>query len=189
MRWTACGERSRKPPGEPTLHGRGRDRGQALLPHRLDAVVPHRLVSKIGRRVGEDELVDALGRHRPEPHPDHAAHGQPAPVDSLDPERVQDRQHVAPKPLHRVGTSGTARPAMSAPVISHKPEGLGKGLHLVVPHTIGGAERVRQHQHGRTFATLNLDMDRTAIDVNDRHSAFAPPPDTRSASPTFAHAR
>ena len=43
---------------------------QSFVADQLDAAVPHRLVGKIGRRVGENELVDAIAGIGAEPHAD-----------------------------------------------------------------------------------------------------------------------
>ena len=92
---------------------------QALLPHRLDAAVPDLLVGEIGRRVGEDQPVDALRRVGAEPHADHAAHREAAPVGLVDLRGVEHRQHVAAEHLHGVGAGRHAGLAVAAPVVAH----------------------------------------------------------------------
>ncbi len=58
---------------------------------------------------------------------------------------------------------------MAAAVVADHPEVLGELRHLQVPHMQVGAERVRQHQHRRAFAAVDLHIDRTAIGVDRGH--------------------
>jgi hypothetical protein len=40
---------------------------------------------------------------------------------------------------------------------------------LRLPHREVDPERVRQHQRGRAFGPVNLDMERATVRMNDRH--------------------
>ena len=155
--------------GEPALHvGRG-ERRNAFLAYELETVVPRRLVGKITRRIGEHEPLDALGRVGAEPLADHAAHGKTAPVGLLDAQVVEHGEHVTAETFHGIGALRTAGSAMAAPVIAHEPKVLRERRDLRVPHLQRGAERIRQHQHGRSFRTLDFDMDGTAVGIDHRH--------------------
>jgi hypothetical protein len=112
---------------------------------------------------------DALGSVRPEPLPDHAAHGQPAPVDPPDVERVEHGEHVAAEALHRVGAFGHAGAAVAASVIAHEAKVLRERRNLAIPHVERGAERIRQHEYGRAFGALDFDVDRTTVGADDGH--------------------
>jgi hypothetical protein len=61
---------------------------------------------------------------------------------------------------------------MAAPVVPHQPEVLGERLDLIVPHAVRGAERVRQHQHGRVFAALHVHVNRAAVGFDRGHRAL-----------------
>ena len=58
---------------------------------------------------------------------------------------------------------------MAAPVVAHQPKVLREGRDLRVPHAQRGAERIRQHEHGRALRPLDFDIDRTAVGIDHRH--------------------
>ncbi len=169
MRAITCGARARNSLGEPALHVRINQFGQTFLLHEFDAVVPRSLVRVIEVGVGEDKSLDTVGCIGAEPLPDHAAHRQPAPAGLLDLERVENGQHVLAEPFHRIRPRRRAGPAVAAAVIAHQAEMLRPFARLVIPHMQIGAERIRQHQHGRALAARDLDIDRAAIGADHRH--------------------
>ena len=67
-----------------------------------------------------------------EPLSDHAAHRQSAPIHFADAQCIDHCEHVAAKPLHRIGSLRHARLAVTAPVVTHQPEVAAPGRHLVV---------------------------------------------------------
>ena len=76
-----------------------------------------------------------------------------------------------------IGSFGHAGLAVAAPVVAHQAKVLGEFGGLVVPHVQVGAERIRQHQHGRAIAALDLDIDRAAVDIDHRHEIPPSVPD------------
>ena len=161
--------------GEPALHVRVDQFGQTFFLYELDAVVPRPLVGVMVIRVREDELLDAVGSIRSQPLADHAAHRQAAPVEFFDLECIGDGEHVAPEALHRIGAFRCVRLAVAAAVIANDTEMLRPFRRLVVPHVQIGAERIGQHQHRGAIATLDLDIECTAvIGFDHRHEFFLP---------------
>jgi hypothetical protein len=100
---------------------------------------------------------------------DHAAHGKAAPVGLLDSQVIEHGEHVTAETFHGIGALRTTGPAVAAPVIAHEPKVLRERRDLRVPHLQRGAERIRQHQRGRSFRTLDFDMDGTAVGIDHRH--------------------
>src|SRR3546814_3510163 len=69
-----------------------------------------------------------------EPLAYQATNRQAAEVAELDPQRVQQRQHVAAQVRHRVRPRGRGRLAMAAPVVAQHPELARQRLRLRGPH-------------------------------------------------------
>ena len=69
----------------------------------------------------------------PEPHADHAADREPAPMHLGDTEAVENGKHVAPEPLHGIGALRDVRFAVAATVVAHEPEVARERRHLVRP--------------------------------------------------------
>ncbi len=85
---------------------------------------------------------------------------------------VGDRQHVAAEPLHCVGALRHARLAVAAAVVAHHAEMLRPGLHLLVPHVHGGAERIAEDQHRCVGRTFHLEIELAAVISLDRGHRF-----------------
>ena len=135
-----------------------------FLLHDRDAVVPDLLVLEIGRGVGEDQPVDALRRVGAEPHADHAAHREAAPVGLVRPWRRRAprarRGRASPccrgRPARRTCRGRGGRSAAGGSAAS-------SGAHLPVPHVQRGAERIAQHQHRLVLRPFDFVMDRAAV--------------------------
>src|SRR4029077_19368898 len=157
---------------EPALHIGVDHFRQSLLSYEFDAIIPGTLVGVEAIGVGEHEFFYAVGRIGSEPLADHAAHREAAPIDLFYLESVEHREYVATEALHGVGTLWYARLAVATPVVPDEPEVLRELRGLVIPHMQVGAERVRQHQHGRAVTPFDLDVDRAAvIGINHRHES------------------
>ena len=99
----------------------------------------------------------------------HAAHGKPAPVDPLDPERIEHGKYVAAQAIHRIRAFRHAGAAMPAPVVAHEAKVTSKRRDLGIPHVQCGAERIRQHERGRALRAVDFDVDSAAVRVDDGH--------------------
>ena len=164
-----CGSRSRKVRRQPARdHGVGHSRDAAFL-HRLDAVQPVGRIGIIATGVGKNHAVEPLRRVGAEPLSDHAAHRQPTPVHPLDIEVIEDREHVTPKTLHRIGPGRHAGFAVAAAIIADHAKQLRERLHLRLPHLQIAAQRIRQHQGRPAVAALDRYVEQATVGVDHRH--------------------
>jgi hypothetical protein len=97
---------------------------------------------------------------------------------------VEDRQHVAAEPLHRIGTWRHAGFAVAAPVVTDNAKHLRERLHLRLPHLHGRAQRIRQHQRRPAVTAFDGNIEQAAVGVDHRHGVFPRHARARPAHPS-----
>jgi hypothetical protein len=90
----------------------------------------------------------------------------------LDVEVIEDRQHVAPEALHRVGARRDAGFAVAAAIVADHPKQRRERRHLRLPHLQGAAQRIRQHQGRPAVAAFDGYVEQATVGIDHRHFAF-----------------
>jgi hypothetical protein len=159
---------------EPDAENRVGDRFHALGADRGDAGVPGVRRLALGRGIGKDHALEALGRRAREPHAGHAAHGEAAVGHTRKFERVENRQDIAAEPLDRIGAVRRAGLAVAALIVADDAKVFGECLRLLVPHVQVGSERIGEHEDRRAGLAFNFHIDRSTVGVDHRHQRFFP---------------
>ena len=115
--------------------------------------------------------MTALRRVGAEPHADHAAHREAAPVGLLDAGGVHDGERVAAEHLHVVGAGGHAGLAVAAPVVAHEHGSAASAPPASDRPTYAAWCRAscRSISTGLLRVSLDFEMDRAAVRLDDGH--------------------
>src|SRR5262245_56744249 len=111
--------------------------------------------------------MQTLAGVEPQPQADEAADGEPAVVEGLDAQPVDDVRDVGAEPLERVVLVGSVAVAVASEIDrddSPRPSELPE---LVVPHVVGAAQRV--HEHDRRCVRVPEEVECDLRAVADRH--------------------
>src|SRR5271156_2764931 len=112
--------------------------------------------------------MEAAGSMNSKPDADRAAHGEPAEMNTVKVERIQQTQDVATQLLDGVVARRYRRPAMSARVVTQNAEMPLQFFHLWIPHGKFGAERIGEHEH-RLLITRECIVRPQFSDLDKRH--------------------
>jgi len=100
--------------------------------------------------------VDAIGETGGQLHAGHAAHGEPAEVDTIKGEGVEEMNNVATELGDGVWTGRDRGLAMAAGVVAENAKLLGEVGELRIPHAEIGAERIGEENDGSVGGAVEL---------------------------------
>ena len=145
-------------------------------------------VGRAGRRVEQDEGVDALGVREHEAASDHPAHRVAEEREPLEVERVGDRERVGGEPVERVGgdVGGLVAGAVPAMVEEHHVGVLTEAGRVVGEILLGPGEAV--HEEERRSGAAALDREPHPVVGEDRlgHWGATFPESSDDGTPGFS---
>ena len=163
--------------GQPAPDAGVGDRLDALGADRRGAIGPHLRRPQARRGAAQHEPVDALGRVDGQPHPDHPAQREAAPVHALEPQAIEEGQRVGAEVVERIRARAAPASRRGRGGRSARRAGARPARDLRVPHRARAPQRVGEDEHGPVVGTGDL-----VADVDGSHERWACALSARSMS-------
>lgn len=134
--------RGKKFSSKPARHGYLCKLLHARRANESDAIVPCFRAENAGRGICKDESLEASWLVNCQPDGRDAAQRQPAKVDGIEIQVIEEMNQVAGQLRNRVGRLGNAALPVAARVVAQHAKALRQRRHCLIPHVQIGAERV-----------------------------------------------